>query len=138
MQVTLRGFGVVAALLAGYAFALPADVADTENSSGSAATVDVADSSSSSPAAGFDAASLVSTTWGGRRYGCKCYIGQSCWPSNAQWRNLNASVDGTLLVHIPPGAPCHSTFNGPLGTVNTYNAAACANVQAQFASESWT
>ncbi|OIW22162.1 hypothetical protein CONLIGDRAFT_703077 [Coniochaeta ligniaria NRRL 30616] len=34
--------------------------------------------------------------------------------------------------------PCHNTFQGPLGTVSTYSAAGCADVQANFANETWT
>ncbi|KAH8904988.1 FAD-binding domain-containing protein [Coniochaeta sp. PMI_546] len=85
-----------------------------------------------------DAAPLQPTTWNGKKYGCKCYLGQSCWPSANDWKKLNTTVGGNLLVDIPPGAPCHKTFEGPLGTVNTYSAAGCANVQANFANETWT
>lgn len=85
-----------------------------------------------------DTAPLQPTTWNGKKYGCKCYLGQSCWPSSKDWNKLNSTVDGNLLVDIPPGAPCHTTFQGPLGTVKTYNAAGCADAQANFANETWT
>lgn len=86
------------------------------------------------------ATALVPTTWNDTSYNCKCYLGDSCWPSPKQWAALNASVDGNLLVDIPPGAVCHTTFQGPLGTIPTYNAAACANVSTltEFYSEQWT
>jgi hypothetical protein len=84
-----------------------------------------------------DAGSLVTTTWNGHKYGCKCYIGQSCWPSASKWNSLNSTVGGSLIVDIPPGAPCHNTFNGPLGTVNTYDAAACAEATAMWTDETW-
>jgi hypothetical protein len=99
--------------------------------------VTAAGGGSSSPLDFSDAAPLQPTTWNGKRYGCKCYLGDKCWPSPKDWQNLNSTVGGNLLVDIPPGAPCHKTFQGPLGTVNTYNAAQCANVQANFASETW-
>ncbi|KAI1646707.1 FAD-binding domain-containing protein [Daldinia loculata] len=86
--------------------------------------------SSSSP-------SLVERTWNNTQYGCKCYIGDDCWPSNGSWAKLNSTVDGNLLVNIPPGASCHNTFDGPLGTVPTYDAAACAEATDKWPDESW-
>ncbi|KAK4097303.1 hypothetical protein N658DRAFT_500531 [Parathielavia hyrcaniae] len=85
-----------------------------------------------------DAAGVSTVTSKGITYGCKCYPGESCWPSASKWRSLNATVDGRLLVHIPPAAACHNTFTGPLGTVNTYDAAKCAEVTQNWESESWT
>lgn len=81
---------------------------------------------------------LVPRTWNGTRYGCKCYLGDSCWPSSSQWKALNDTVGGNLQVDIPPGAPCYNVFQGPLGNISTYNAAKCANVTAEFANEQWT
>jgi hypothetical protein len=85
-----------------------------------------------------DAADVQTSTIKGANFGCKCYPGESCWPSAAKWKALNATVDGKLLVQIPPGAPCHNTFNGPLGTVRTYDEAKCAEVNQNWESESWT
>lgn len=85
-----------------------------------------------------DVKPLVPSVINGKHYGCKCYPGQTCWPSQSAWSKLNQTVGGGLLVHIPPAASCHNTFQGPLGTVQTYDADACANVQANFASEQWT
>lgn len=85
-----------------------------------------------------DVAKLQTKTVNGKRYGCKCYPGDSCWPSTGKWNQLNNTVGGALSVHIPPGAACHNTFNGLLGTVNTYDAAGCADATANWASETWT
>jgi hypothetical protein len=85
-----------------------------------------------------DAAASETATLNGINFGCKCAPGRSCWPSAAKWNSLNNTVDGRLLVHIPPGAVCHNTFQGPLGTVQTYDAAACAEATANWASEDWT
>ncbi|GAB1312586.1 hypothetical protein MFIFM68171_02796 [Madurella fahalii] len=85
-----------------------------------------------------DAAGAVATTFQGMHFGCKCSPGQSCWPSATKWNSLNQTVDGRLLAHIPPGAPCYNTFDGPLGAVNTYDAAACSEVMANWTSENWT
>ncbi|KAH8890145.1 FAD-binding domain-containing protein [Thozetella sp. PMI_491] len=71
-------------------------------------------------------------------YGCKCYFGDSCWPSPVAWQTLNTTVGGNLIVDIPPGAPCHQVFEGPLGNITTYDAAKCAAVTANFSNEQWT
>ncbi|KAJ4385949.1 hypothetical protein N0V85_007952 [Neurospora sp. IMI 360204] len=87
-----------------------------------------------------DAARLDQTTYNGQKYGCKCYPGRPCWPSANKWNNLNRTVDGTLRVNVPAGAVCHNTFDGPFGTIQTYNEAACADVKENFVSynEQWT
>lgn len=54
------------------------------------------------------------------------------------WSQLNSSVGGNLLVDVPPGAVCHNTFDGPLGTLQTYNAEECTNTTALFYNEQWT
>ncbi|KAL1838570.1 hypothetical protein VTK73DRAFT_4289 [Phialemonium thermophilum] len=77
-------------------------------------------------------------TWRGDLYACKIYHDDDAWPDAQQWRRLNESVGGHLLVDVPPGAVCHDAFHGPLGTVATYDAAQCAEVAAQFSSEQWT
>ncbi|KAK4187028.1 hypothetical protein QBC35DRAFT_251403 [Podospora australis] len=77
----------------------------------------------------------VPRTWNGANYACKCHPGDYCWPKPIEWSNLNATVGGNLRVNIPIGAPCHNRFEGPLGTVNTYNAAQCAAVTAGFPDE---
>ncbi|KAL2019779.1 hypothetical protein VTK56DRAFT_9223 [Thermocarpiscus australiensis] len=85
-----------------------------------------------------DAADAQPVSSKGINYGCKCYPGDKYWPSAAKWKALNTTVDGHLVVHIPPGASCHNTFTGPLGTVNTYDAAACVAATQNWESESWT
>ncbi|GAB1312833.1 hypothetical protein MFIFM68171_03043 [Madurella fahalii] len=80
---------------------------------------------------------LVPRTWKGVHYGCKCYPGDACWPDSKAWNNLNKTVDGNLAIALPPGAPCHDVFNGPLGNFATYNAAECAKVTASFGNEQW-
>ncbi|KAK4183730.1 hypothetical protein QBC35DRAFT_507454 [Podospora australis] len=85
-----------------------------------------------------DTANLTVTHHEGKLYGCKCSPGQLCWPSQSKWNSLNTTVEGKLQVHIPPAASCYNQFVGPLGTVNTYDAAACADVHANWENESWT
>ncbi|KAH8664719.1 hypothetical protein BX600DRAFT_381863 [Xylariales sp. PMI_506] len=81
---------------------------------------------------------LVPTTWNDTQYDCKCYHGDDCWPSQSKWQTLNSTVNGNLFVDVPPGAVCHNTFQGPLGTLATFDAAECANVTANFFLEQWT
>jgi len=79
----------------------------------------------------------VSKTWNGNSYKCKCAPGDYCWPSNWKWQLLNATVGGNLRVNTPPAAACYNTFQGPLGNINTYDAAKCAEVTANFADEQY-
>lgn len=85
-----------------------------------------------------DVANLTVTHHNGKLYGCKCSPGQLCWPQQWKWNQLNTTVGGNLKLHIPPAASCYNTFTGPLGTVNTYDAAACADVHANWEDEMWT
>ncbi|KXH49751.1 isoamyl alcohol oxidase [Colletotrichum simmondsii] len=87
---------------------------------------------------GVFAANLVPRTWQGKQYGCKCYAGDACWPKSNDWNQLNTTVEGNLHAHIPPEAVCHNTFDGTLGTVQTYDAAKCAEVTAIYTDEQWT
>lgn len=83
------------------------------------------------------AAGLVPTTWNGRSYDCKCYVGDECWPKAEEWSALNTTLDGNLAVHIPPGAVCHDSYQGPLGNISTYNEAACSSVMVNFSAAQW-
>ncbi|EFX00315.1 FAD-binding domain containing protein [Grosmannia clavigera kw1407] len=38
---------------------------------------------------------------------CKCFPGDGCWPSTAQWTQLNNTVGGRLVSTVPLGKPCH-------------------------------
>ncbi|KAJ9139009.1 FAD-binding domain-containing protein [Coniochaeta hoffmannii] len=85
-----------------------------------------------------DVSPLVARTWNGTTYACKTYYDDPVWRDTRKWKALNASVEGNLVVDIPPGAVCHNTFQGPLGNISTYDAARCANVTASFGNEQWT
>lgn len=84
-----------------------------------------------------DVAALTPRTINGESYGCKSYLGEAEWPSQSKWNALNQTVGGALQIHVPPGAVCHNTFDGPLGTINSYDAAACAEANAMFSDEQW-
>ncbi|KAB5545730.1 hypothetical protein GE09DRAFT_217595 [Coniochaeta sp. 2T2.1] len=87
---------------------------------------------------GGEVSPLVARTWNGTTYACKTYYDDPLWQDATKWKALNASVDGNLIVDIPPGAVCHNVFQGPLGNISTYDAAKCAEVTASFTDEQWT
>lgn len=68
-----------------------------------------------------------------RAHECKCYPGDACYPSTAQWQTLNATVDGNLQVALPPGAYCHDSVDG----IATYDAHKCDEARANRAAEQW-
>ncbi|KAM5374715.1 hypothetical protein ACJZ2D_006359 [Fusarium nematophilum] len=76
--------------------------------------------------------SLNSIVVDGIKYGCKYYIGDDCWLKPSKWQQLNSTVEGRLVVNIPPGAPYYNTFNRPLGSIPTRDEAAYAIAQANF------
>ncbi|TVY55296.1 FAD-linked oxidoreductase ZEB1 [Lachnellula cervina] len=51
---------------------------------------------------------------------CKCFPGESCWPTISDWSALNHEVEGRLIRTIPLGSPCHDP---------TYDAKACTALQ---------
>ncbi|KAI0011566.1 isoamyl alcohol oxidase [Xylariaceae sp. FL0662B] len=38
---------------------------------------------------------------------CRCFPGDSCWPSEQTWSSFNASVGGKLIRTVPLGNVCH-------------------------------
>lgn len=42
-----------------------------------------------------------------RTTSCRCFPGDSCWPSKSEWDNFNSTVEGKLVATIPIGSPCH-------------------------------
>jgi hypothetical protein len=38
---------------------------------------------------------------------CKCFPGDTCWPSEKEWDAFNATVGGSLIKTVPLGSPCH-------------------------------
>lgn len=67
-------------------------------------------------------------------YQCKCYSDHACWPTNKDWEKLNKTVDFKLQRAIPPGAVCHKTYGN---SSSVYDAAKCAEVNANWLSEQW-
>lgn len=54
---------------------------------------------------------------------CKCFPGDACWPSAAEWSGLNATVGGRLVATVPLGAPCHDP---------AYDEVTCKSLQSQW------
>lgn len=67
---------------------------------------------------------------------CKCYPGDSCWPAQAKWNELNTSVGGRLSVELPPGLPCFATYNGQT-VAGANDPVKCAEVTAKWNDPDW-
>ena len=39
---------------------------------------------------------------------CRCFPGDSCWPSSDAWDKFNKTVDGRLIATVPLATPCHA------------------------------
>ncbi|KAK4226866.1 hypothetical protein QBC38DRAFT_214073 [Podospora fimiseda] len=51
---------------------------------------------------------------------CKCFPGESCWPSQTQWNAFNRTVNGRLIATKPLASPCHAP---------NYNATRCQELR---------
>ena len=38
---------------------------------------------------------------------CRCFPGDACWPTSAEWSSLNETFGGRLIATIPLAAACH-------------------------------
>ncbi|KAI1288978.1 FAD binding domain protein [Xylaria venustula] len=65
--------------------------------------------------------------WQPRGAQCRCFPGDECWPSAADWASLNQSAHGALIATVPIASPCHDTFRGI-----DYDAKKCAYIQANW------
>jgi hypothetical protein len=54
---------------------------------------------------------------------CRCFPGDSCWPSQDVWAKFNETIDGRLVATVPLGTPCHDP---------TYNEAECKKLREQW------
>ncbi|KAL2259518.1 hypothetical protein VTK26DRAFT_6786 [Humicola hyalothermophila] len=45
---------------------------------------------------------------------CKCFPGDSCWPSVRDWDALNQTVGGRLVATVPLARPCHDPHYDPV------------------------
>lgn len=51
---------------------------------------------------------------------CRCFPGDECWPTTADWSQLNQTVGGRLVATVPLAAPCHDPI---------YDAAECQRLR---------
>ncbi|KAJ0421421.1 hypothetical protein BJY00DRAFT_282242 [Aspergillus carlsbadensis] len=54
---------------------------------------------------------------------CRCFPGDTCWPSPETWNQFNESTDGRLVATVPLGLPCHNPH---------YNEELCAQLETQW------
>ncbi|KAI0156931.1 hypothetical protein GGR57DRAFT_491405 [Xylariaceae sp. FL1272] len=47
-----------------------------------------------------------------KRASCRCFPGDDCWPSPADWNALNQSVHGSLIATISIASVCNNSFPG--------------------------
>ncbi|KAJ0109699.1 hypothetical protein J7T55_014261 [Diaporthe amygdali] len=58
---------------------------------------------------------------------CKCFPGESCWPSTESWESLNATVGGRLIETVPLARSCHDP---------QFDNATCSALQSEWQSPS--
>ncbi|KAI1074439.1 FAD binding domain protein [Whalleya microplaca] len=63
-----------------------------------------------------------------KRPRCRCFPGDTCWPSSTEWDSLNQTVGGKLIATVPIASPCHDSFPGV-----SFDADECARIQ-----ENWS
>lgn len=56
---------------------------------------------------------------------CKCFPGESCWPSTESWESLNATVGGRLIETVPLAQKCHDP---------QFDNATCSTLQSEWQS----
>ncbi|KAL2847776.1 hypothetical protein BJY01DRAFT_234168 [Aspergillus pseudoustus] len=54
---------------------------------------------------------------------CRCFPGDSCWPTLEKWQQFNKSIDGRLVATVPLGVPCHEPH---------YDEELCGQLQTQW------
>lgn len=58
---------------------------------------------------------------------CRCFPGDSCWPSTRQWTDFNSTLGGKLITTVPLSSVCHSS-----GEFAAYDARACDSLIANW------
>ncbi|KAL3470777.1 FAD binding domain-containing protein [Aspergillus californicus] len=57
--------------------------------------------------------------------GYNCQLGQPCWPSWQEWKQLNTTLDGNLHYTVPIGAPCYKNSRA-------YDSLTCDGVESYY------
>lgn len=60
---------------------------------------------------------------------CRCFPGDACWPSPAEWASFNETLGGRLIATVPLASPCH---DDDFGGVSRYDADRCAAIRARW------
>lgn len=66
---------------------------------------------------------------------CKCFPGEACWPSPAEWDGLHQSVNGRLIATVPIASVCYNNTNLPdhsMSTSSAFDAQACDALRAAW------
>lgn len=58
--------------------------------------------------------------------GCRCFPGDTCWPTLPQWTAFNQSLGGKLIATIPVASPCHDD------TFGLFDAEGCAALKSTW------
>lgn len=59
---------------------------------------------------------------------CRCFPGESCWPSREKWDRFNQTIGGKLIATVPIGSVCHD--HGAFAT--SYDEQQCARLQSAW------
>ncbi|TDZ17089.1 FAD-linked oxidoreductase sor8 [Colletotrichum orbiculare MAFF 240422] len=59
---------------------------------------------------------------------CRCFPGDACWPTAAEWSAFNTTVGGRLVATVPIGSVCHDSSFG------AFDEAKCSALKASWAS----
>ena len=57
---------------------------------------------------------------------CRCFPGDSCWPSSEVWQAFNETIGGKLIATVPLGSLCHNDG------FSLYDAQKCHYLQTQW------
>lgn len=57
---------------------------------------------------------------------CRCFPGDTCWPTKASWTAFNQSLGGKLIATIPVASPCHDDPYIP------YDARQCSQLRSSW------
>lgn len=57
---------------------------------------------------------------------CRCFPGDACWPSVAEWNAFNQTIGGKLIANVPLASVCHNSEFGP------YDAEKCSSLRSNW------
>lgn len=60
----------------------------------------------------FSTAASIPTQYNNQTSDCRCFPGDSCWPSTSEWSAFNKTVGGKLVATTPLASVCHDSAFG--------------------------